>query len=45
MTLPPGFTYSNPSKVCQLRKSLYGLRQASQQWFKKLSAKLSEYGF
>ena len=45
MTLPPGFTCSTPTKVCCLQKSLYGLRQAPQQWFAKLSSKLREYGF
>jgi len=28
MTLPPGFTCTNPRQVCQLQKSLYGLRHA-----------------
>jgi len=45
MTLPLGFTCSTPTKVCRLRKSLYGLRQAPQQWFAKLSSKLHEYEF
>ena len=45
MKLPPGFTSSAPSKVCRLRKSLYGLRQAPRQWFAKFSNKLEAYGF
>jgi len=45
MIVPPGFTVVSPNKVCRLRKSLYGLRQAPQQWFAKLSSKLEEYGF
>ncbi|KAJ4812357.1 Retroelement pol polyprotein-like [Rhynchospora pubera] len=45
MRLPPGFACSQPSKVCRLRKSLYGLRQAPRMWFSKLSAALESYGF
>ncbi|KAJ4796184.1 Retroelement pol polyprotein-like [Rhynchospora pubera] len=45
MRLPPGFNSSQPGKVCRLRKSLYGLRQAPRMWFSKLSAALQSYGF
>ena len=45
VTLPHGFTCNTPNKVCRLQKSLYGLRQASRQWFAKVSLKLHEYGF
>lgn len=45
MKLPPGFTASSPNKVCKLRKSLYGLRQAPRCWFAKLSTALKEFGF
>jgi len=45
MKLPPRFKCPGGNKVCRLKKSLYGLRQAPRQWFAKLSSKLSEYGF
>lgn len=45
MRLPPGFQSDDPTKVCRLRKSLYGLRQAPRCWFAKLSSALCEYGF
>lgn len=45
MKLPPGFQSADSTKVCRLRKSLYGLRQSPRCWFEKLSAALQEYGF
>ena len=43
MTPPSGL--NTQGRVCRLRKSLYGLKQASRQWFDKLSSFLSSIGF
>ena len=40
MRMPPGFSASDPNKVCRLRKSLYGLKQAPRCWFAKLTTAL-----
>ncbi|PKI35626.1 hypothetical protein CRG98_044080, partial [Punica granatum] len=45
MQLPPGFSTSKDGSVCRLRKSLYGLRQASRNWFSKFADALRQYGF
>lgn len=45
MRLPPGFHSASRDRVCRLRKSLYGLRQASRNWFNKLTGSLKRYSF
>ena len=45
MTPPPGYLSSTDNRVCRLRKSLYGLKQVSRQWFAKFSNAILQFGF
>jgi Reverse transcriptase (RNA-dependent DNA polymerase) len=46
MTQPMGFKDpNNASKVCKLKRSIYGLKQASRSWNKCFDKKIKEFGF
>jgi len=45
MEVPMGFVPSKPSQVSRLLKYLYGLKQASRQWYGKLSSLLVSCGY
>ncbi|XP_062119137.1 uncharacterized mitochondrial protein AtMg00810-like [Humulus lupulus] len=50
MTIPKGLTLPNSfiadsNLVCKLQKSIYGLKQSSRQWYRKLSEALLKEGF
>lgn len=46
MEQPPGFAHPvYPDHVCQLKKALYGLRQAPRAWFDRFSVFLLSVGF
>jgi hypothetical protein len=46
MTQPPGYHHPQfPNHICKLRKAIYGLKQAPQAWFSRLSNRLLALGF
>lgn len=45
ITLPPGLTADNNNIVCRLKKSLYGLKLASRQWYDKQDNNLCSKGY
>jgi len=45
MKLPQGVSSTVPRGVCKLNKSLYGLKQASKQWYAKLTEVLYAKGY
>ncbi|PNY00882.1 putative copia-type protein [Trifolium pratense] len=45
MKIPQGLEGASNNQVCKLKKSLYGLRQASRKWYEKLSQFLITIGY
>lgn len=45
MSLSPGFGRKGDTQICKLHKSLYGLKQASRQWFIRLSISLKQANY
>ncbi|GKA38963.1 putative RNA-directed DNA polymerase [Tanacetum coccineum] len=45
MKIPQGFERGKDTKVCKLNKSLYGLKQASRNWYQNFTSTLNELGF
>ena len=45
MVPPAGYNKAGHNEVCKLKKSIYGLKQASRQWNKELSKFLRSLGF
>jgi hypothetical protein len=45
MDTPPGFEDKIGSKVCNLKKSLYGLKISSRAWFEKFTQSMKKQGY
>ncbi|KAK8949221.1 hypothetical protein KSP39_PZI006154 [Platanthera zijinensis] len=45
MQQPPGFETTGESRVCLLKRSIYGLNQSPRAWFDKFSKAVREVGF
>ncbi|KAD4385513.1 hypothetical protein E3N88_25681 [Mikania micrantha] len=45
MKIPEGFASKDETRVCKLKKSIYGLKQASRNWYHKFTQSLVGLGF
>ncbi|KAJ0878385.1 putative RNA-directed DNA polymerase [Helianthus annuus] len=45
MKIPEGFAKQGETRVCRLRKSIYGLKQVSRNWYQKFTKALVDLGF
>lgn len=45
MDTPPGFEEKFGSKVCRLKKSLYGLKQSPRAWFERFTRSVKKQGY
>ncbi|KAI3667045.1 hypothetical protein L6452_42087 [Arctium lappa] len=45
MKIPQGFAKKDETRVCKLKKSLYGLKQASRNWYHKFTTTLLDLNF
>lgn len=45
MKIPQGFVKEGETRVCRLKKSLYGLKQASRNWYQKFTNSILDLGF
>nr|GFA09694.1 retrovirus-related Pol polyprotein from transposon TNT 1-94 [Tanacetum cinerariifolium] len=45
MKIPQGFSKENETRVCKLKKSIYGLKQASRNWYHKFTKSLMNLGY
>jgi len=45
MEQPPCYVASGETKVCRLKKTIYGLKQSPRAWFEKFSLTISGIGF